>query len=457
LNKIFGLLVNEYIKIFGKFSTKILLGLVILVALGFNTLLYWASNNTFNRPVHFSAETPQSRIAFLEATRPDGWEHAVARYTYFLDNGIALVYAQQHPEAWRTEAVYILFNLKQAGEAAIHINAMHTAILAEDWLAFVTARFEWAVTGYSRFSSPHAAVDLWALDAIIAHSAHQDTWQYHAIQQVRAAKLHQLQHDDTNRFMNSRDIIALGLYRLANNIEAYTFRGMKYAENLSHMPDGLPPLWRSFAMSVNFIGFLGVLLIVVAGGIVASEHSTGTIKFLLINPVARWKFLLAKYIAVLTFGLVLLILSFLANLFFAGVFFGFDGLGAPLLSVVGGEVVHGSAVLYLFSRYLLGAVGMAVLATFAFALSALLRSSAMAVGFSLFLYFGGWTAVTLLQNMGFYQARYILFANTNILNVVNGLTGFIHHTLAFALLNIAAYMAVFLWTAWDSFVRADIK
>jgi len=74
-----------------------------------------------------------------------------------------------------------------------------------------------------------------------------------------------------------------------------------------------------------------------------------------------------------------------------------------------------------------------------------------------FLVFSGNTVVTILHVLGIYQAKYILFANTDLLAVINGNTGFINHTLGFALINIAVYMLVFLWTAWDGFVRNDIK
>ncbi|MCL2603120.1 MAG: ABC transporter permease [Defluviitaleaceae bacterium] len=282
-----------------------------------------------------------------------------------------------------------------------------------------------------------------------------ESWQDTLIRQIETTQTSLLQVNDEQLYLHLRDAITLNEYRLANGIEHHAFRGMEF-ESLNPA-NALPDFWRGFPLSVMTIMFLSVLIIVVAGGIVAGEHSSGTIQPLLINPVKRWKFLLAKYIAVLTFGLVLLIPLFAANVLFTGLFFGFGGYGVPLLTVVDGEVAHRSAMLYMASRYLLSAVGMFALATFAFALSALTRSAALAIGLGVFLYVGGIGVVATLQDLGFYQARYILFANTQILDVIDGTTGFVHHTLRFALLNISAYMAVFLWTAWDAFTRSDIK
>jgi ABC-2 type transport system permease protein len=173
--------------------------------------------------------------------------------------------------------------------------------------------------------------------------------------------------------------------------------------------------------------------------------------------VFRWKFLLAKYIAILTSGLAILAVFFLANILFVGFFFGFEGIGAPLLSVANGNVINASPMFYMVSRYLFNAIGMVVLATFSFALSTLARSSALAIGLGVTLYFVGFILVETLQMMGFYQAQYILFANTNLVSVMAGTTLFFQHTLTFAIINIAVYMFVFLLTAYDAFVKRDIQ
>jgi ABC-2 type transport system permease protein len=220
----------------------------------------------------------------------------------------------------------------------------------------------------------------------------------------------------------------------------------------------LPDFWLGFAsLPLNTVPLVGLMLIIIAGGIIASEYAGGTIKSLLINPVARWKFLVAKYVTVLSVALILLLILFVSNFIFAGLLFGFSGINVPFLNVVNGEVVRGSALLYVVSLYLLSSVGVIVLATFAFMLSALVRSSALAIGLGVCLFFGGFIVVSMLQFMGFYQARFIFFANTDLIAVMNGTSGFVHHTLTFALVIIAVHMLIFLWTAWDAFTRTDVK
>jgi ABC-type transport system involved in multi-copper enzyme maturation permease subunit len=446
-----------------------MLGLVILTAFLVNAAFSVSQDFRHGRSFSFTADSPEDRIRHAQSQRDEGWQRRVELYTYFMENEIPLTPTiigrhslRQDPEAWRTEAVYVLFQARWAladgeftqAQLGGIADAMDEAIRADDWLAFSTAQLDWYELVYTRVPSPESAVHLWSLRQTVAHGAYRGGWQHNLITEIHAAKINLLRLEDSAATLHIRDEIALGEYRLENGIAFHTFRGMETDYTLTHNEHA--GIWRGFA-NTDTIGVLGVLLIIIAGSIIASEHTSGTIKILLINPVMRWKILLAKYAAVLTVGLGMLLLLFIANLLFAGLFFGFGGLGAPFLSVAEGEAVRGSSLLYMASRYLLGAVGMLTLATFAFAVSALVRSSALAIGLGVFLYFGGWAAVMILMNLGFYQARYILFANTDILAVINGTSGFVHHTPAFAVLNILVYMVVFLWTAWDAFVRADVK
>ncbi|MFQ8600044.1 MAG: ABC transporter permease [Oscillospiraceae bacterium] len=54
--------------------------------------------------------------------------------------------------------------------------------------------------------------------------------------------------------------------------------------------------------------------VMVASGIVSSEHSKGTVRLLLMRPVKRWKILLSKYAMVLSLGLGMALLSTLLYL-----------------------------------------------------------------------------------------------------------------------------------------------
>ena len=475
MNKFFGLVTNEYIKILCKVSTKVMLAVIVLAALGFNALMY-VSSRPGNARHSFWTMTWEDRIRDAELRQYEGWEWSVKRYRYAMEHDIETGLFG-HPDQWREWDTFTLFNWKQMeyrGLAAFDTGALITqldhAIQNRDYMARTQALLAWNEMNKEVFLSQeqyvhhgsflhHVESELWMYRAIIEHHAVPGSWQHALIMDLRHAKsvVAEPQNNGTvfdERRAGAEELILIGEYRLANDIHTYTFNNM---ENM-HLVAGLNfSFWRIFSSSTQTIGLLSVLIIVVAGGILSSEFTQGTVKFLLINPVKRWKIFVAKYIAISSLGFVMLLALYISNLLFAGVFFGFGDLAMPHLSVVGGAVVRGSSAWYVASRYLLGAVGMMAIATFALALSSVTRSSALAIGLGVCLYFAGWIAVMILQSLGFYQAQFILFANTNLLNVINGTTGFIHHTVRFAVINILVYMVVFLWVAWDGFVRADIK
>ena len=122
---------------------------------------------------------------------------------------------------------------------------------------------------------------------------------------------------------------------------------------------------------------MGLLIIIIAGSIVASEFSNGTIKFLLINPRSRGKILTSKYITVITAGLVMIVLCFIVSLLTAGLMFGFGEAGATYVKTTAGETTAVPGILYIFGQYMLKGVYVLVMATFSFALSSLVKSSSL--------------------------------------------------------------------------------
>lgn len=100
---------------------------------------------------------------------------------------------------------------------------------------------------------------------------------------------------------------------------------------------------------------------------------------------------------------------------------------------------------------------MIVMSTLAFAISSLVRSSALAIGVSLFAMLAGSGGVLFMKNiLQIDWVRYTIFANTDLNSIVTGSTPFASQTVGFALLVIAAHMVVFLLTAWDGFVRREV-
>ena len=96
------------------------------------------------------------------------------------------------------------------------------------------------------------------------------------------------------------------------------------------------------------------------------------------------------------------------------------------------------------------------MATMAFALSSLFKSSALAIGTGVFCMMGGSTLIQILSMLKQDWARYLIFANTNLASIYEGKSLFPQHSLTFALVVIAVHMVIFLLTAWDGCTKREV-
>ncbi|MBP3963866.1 ABC transporter permease [Paenibacillus lignilyticus] len=192
----------------------------------------------------------------------------------------------------------------------------------------------------------------------------------------------------------------------------------------------------------NLMNIVTLFTIIVAAGIVASEFSGGTIKLLLIRPYSRSQFLLAKYTAVLLFGLSLALIMVITAFITGGFLFGF---GAGDAENVVANVVKATAF---------GVIGLVVMVTFAFMISSVLRSGAVAIGVSIFFLLSGPQLAYMLKS--FAWTKYLLFANLDLYSYTAGRPFLSDMTLTFSLLVLAGYMAVFGVLAWVIFAKRDV-
>lgn len=250
------------------------------------------------------------------------------------------------------------------------------------------------------------------------------------------------------------DKLAVATYRLEHNVK--TDVGSVFGEVPVLSEGKISPFWECFAASSEFILVIGVLVIIVAGQIVASEFSSGTIKFLLVNPVKRWKIVIAKYITVILLSVIFTLLLYIASALSSLIFFGGDALGDVIVRVENGVARGISPYLAVLGNYGWAFVEVLVIATMAFAVSSLLRSTAISIGVGLFVYLSGTAIVEVLATFGIDFGRYLLFANLDLPAIVKNVAVFPNQTLTEAIILLTGHMAVFLLAAWDGFVRREI-
>lgn len=251
-----------------------------------------------------------------------------------------------------------------------------------------------------------------------------------------------VQNENMKIYRRVRTWIMFGIILISNIIAALLtlrFSSDDYAEThnmLDFMMD-----------ATGMLFFAGVFTVVIAGDIVASEFSWGTVKLLLIRPVKRWKILLSKYAATLLFALALIAFQLIVSALVGGVVFGF-----------GGETQVENPG-HLFRQYGFDFVNLLITATFSFMISTVFRSSALAISLSLVIMFVGNSIATMLMAMKVEWSKYLLFANMDLsiyftetpyLPLLPGMS------LGFSVAVLAAYFILFHVISFLVFIKRDV-
>lgn len=230
--------------------------------------------------------------------------------------------------------------------------------------------------------------------------------------------------------------LKLDKYALSNNISPNT------------------SVYEQVAKQATLLSIITIMAVVVAGGIVSNEFVWGTIKLLLIRPISRSKILLSKYLASLSFALLLVIVllgtSFITN----GFLYGFNNTINPYLYIdTRGEVSEMSMVVNVLQTYLLKSAEIIIFLTFAFMLSVVFRSNALAIGVTMLLLILGPQLTSMFVQQAW--SKYVLFANTD-LTVINMGSNPYGVALPFSLTVLGSYLILFITISWVTFQKRDI-
>lgn len=202
----------------------------------------------------------------------------------------------------------------------------------------------------------------------------------------------------------------------------------------------------------SFMSVVTLVSIIVSSSIVSTEFSQGTIKMLLSRPVNRWKILTSKYVTVLLFSLLATVVIFIAGVI--GAFIFFPGATESVLAFNDKEIamsaVWGKSLYLTF----LALINTMIISTLAFMIGTVFRSTSLAIGISIFLYFTGNMIVFFLER--YKIAKYILFANSDLTQYETGYQMLENTTMAFSVGVIIVYAIIFLVLSFLSFTKRDV-
>ncbi|MEG2310448.1 MAG: ABC transporter permease subunit [Clostridia bacterium] len=260
-----------------------------------------------------------------------------------------------------------------------------------------------------------------------------------------------------DEIQKQKDALLIDMYRLENNLPIESSQGSD--TNYRHF-------YISTAESLSMM-LIGLLVIIMAGSAIATEMSSGTIKFLVMTPNKRWKILLAKIINIVVILLVLTIIVSLLSILVGNIFFSEYGTN-PYLSVKNGEVQSLGYFGYELLRFLTFDIDLFMYLLLAILLSTITRNTSFAVGLSIASYIGSGLIMNVV-NISIHSdwIKFIPFNNMNLTEkIFSGSTPYMlmqsssdmlnNVPISFSLIVLAVCVVLMLVTMFDSFAKKDI-
>ena len=231
------------------------------------------------------------------------------------------------------------------------------------------------------------------------------------------------------------------------------------AINEYRLDNDLAPLdytvWGNVLEMANLIMLVTIFTVIVAADSIAGEFTGGTIKLLLVRPHSRGKVLLSKYLSSLLFSIGMLLFLFLTSYVTNGILCGFDGTSLPYVYMSADGIIHQqSTLLHVLSTYGLSSVTLLMTVTVAFTISTVFRSSSLSIGLSMAIMFLSDSFIQMLSRYSW--IKYYLFANTHLMDYIEGTPLRPEMTLSFSLIVLAVYFVGLNLLSWTIFSKRDV-
>jgi len=232
--------------------------------------------------------------------------------------------------------------------------------------------------------------------------------------------------------------------------------------DIDPMAPGGPTFARGF-MDQAITMFLPMIIVVLAVDLVSAEFSEGTIKLLLTRPVRRWKVLTSKYITMVLFTSLTILMTLVLAYLISGIVFGYAGWNLPILTgfqIQGSELDTSKVFMlpqwqFLLLQYGLGWFVCVVVGTVTFMVSVLVRSAAAGMGIMMAALISG---MILTQMASSWEAsKYLFIVNLELTDYLNGtLPPIAGMTLPFSLTVLSVWAIASLIVAYTAFIRRDV-
>ena len=249
------------------------------------------------------------------------------------------------------------------------------------------------------------------------------------------------------------DDIKINIYKIENNIV-----NEEYSTTTNYRM-----MFESLASSF-VITLIAIFAMIVAGGAISSEVSTGTIKFWALTPNKRWKILTAKILSIIFYLVVITLIMSILSIICANIFF--DTEGYEYIFVKNGNVEKIGNTLFIIEYYFAKLIPVIIFAIFALMLSVITRNTSLSLGLSIATYMGNSIAMIIINS--YIKKDWIKIIPFNNLNIADkifpnfksmlstGLENTTTTSLGFSIAVLGVCVILMFVTMYDSFNKRDI-
>ena len=472
MSKIWKLFICENIKTWKKLSTKILIIVILIALIGSLAIVKIAEK---------ASESNQSTIDSIDGDGKIFLEGAIKNIEEALQNEnldeqtreanerqlqtykLSLKYnVSPYKTSWKSEAIEKIIDSET--EMATKIEKI---LGNDDFTQYIEIQkqeakeeFDNGIIGEQEYKDQITILEL-KEKYEIGKNEDDAYWRTATIIQIRNSKNSLRMNIDVDNYnkiltverqQELEESILMNIYRLEHNIPS-----IEYTQNFRTIYEYLAP---TFVVAV-----IAITAMVMAGGAISTEISSGSIKFWALTPNKRWKILTAKILSILFYIIVITLVMAILTIILGNIFF--DTQAETYLFVKDGNVVELGNAVYLISLYFAKLIPVFIFALFALMLSVLTRNTAVAVSFSVAIYIGNTIAMAIINQ--FITKDWIRFVPFNNLNIADKIfpnasnpisfatDGFATSTsLGFSLAVLGVCAILMLVTMYDSFNRRDI-
>lgn len=473
--KIIKLFIDENIKTWKKLSTKIMLIAIVLSLLAVlgivkimektegkitTSYIYENQEEYLSQQIEYF-ETQLQNDKLDEETK-QSMQRTLEEYKLYLEYNVS-----PYSDFWKNEIIQKIVDLKQSGNNPEKLLKILKENNFNEYINYqkqeVKLQLENNIISQQEYEDNLAILELKEKYEIGKDGNTDTDWKANIINGIEANQrsIRTGINQNTRKLLKAEEKqkleeqIKISIYRLENNIpDASNGSNTNYRMRY----ELLAPMFS--------IAVISIAIIVIAGGTISNEISTGTIKFWALTPNKRWKIMTAKLLSILFYIIILVLITSLLSVAIANIFF--EENGETYLYCKNGEVQEIGNTLYTVEFYFVKAIPVVLFALFAVMLSTITRNTAVSVSFSVALYIGNGLAMQILnQFITKDWIKFIPFNNLNLTskiftnstdmsNLMFGSSFATSTTLGFSLAVLGVCAILMLITMYDSFNKRDI-